>query len=204
MAAIHSPPLSRLVAMNELHGDDWHCNHVKWPSTEISAFKNCEEKSLGMNHIQRIVKYELSVWTQGEGKSHFWDGCLFNFQSDIYKYLQVQDQIQKGEGREGLALSLQRFKLIKAVFSHFRVTINIANRTEWSPLRSVIIRVIWLQTELNDTKSCYQLIIIIPISVLSFKFLILEKAPALKGKLLSCCSDCNLWTLWLVDLAEST
>ena len=58
--------------------------------------------------------------------------------------------------------------------------INNGNRTEWSPIRSVIIWVInkigrprsgspicklrvWLQTELDDTKSCYQLIIIITI-----------------------------------------
>ena len=36
------------------------------------------------------------------------------------------------------------------------------NRTEWSPIWSVIIRVInkiWRLTELDDTKSCYQLII---------------------------------------------
>ena len=60
-------------------------------------------------------------------------------------------------------------------------TINNGNRTEWSPIRSVIIRVInkigrprigspiclsrtWLLTELDDKKSCYQLIIIISIS----------------------------------------
>ena len=48
------------------------------------------------------------------------------------------------------------------------------NRTEWSPIRSVIMRVItksddraagvWLQTELDDTKSYHQLIIKITIS----------------------------------------
>ena len=55
------------------------------------------------------------------------------------------------------------------------------NRTKWSPIRSVIIRVInkirqpqsgspiclswvWLKTELDDKKSCYQLIITISIS----------------------------------------
>ena len=59
--------------------------------------------------------------------------------------------------------------------------INNGNRTEWSPILSVIIRVInkirrprsgspicqsrvWLQTELDDTKSCNQLIITITIS----------------------------------------
>ena len=59
--------------------------------------------------------------------------------------------------------------------------INNGNRTEWSLIRPVIIRVInkigwprsgspirqsrvWLQTELDDTKSCYQLIITIAIS----------------------------------------
>ena len=59
--------------------------------------------------------------------------------------------------------------------------INNGNRTEWSLIRPVIIRVInkigwprsgspirqsrvWLQTELDDTKSCYQLIITITIS----------------------------------------
>ena len=59
--------------------------------------------------------------------------------------------------------------------------INNGNRTEWSLIRSVIIRVIkkirrprigspicqsrvWLQTELDDTKSCNQLIITITIS----------------------------------------
>ena len=52
----------------------------------------------------------------------------------------------------------------------------VSNRTEWSPIWSVIIQVIekiwwmqggspicqswvWLQTEFNDNKSCYQLII---------------------------------------------
>ena len=46
------------------------------------------------------------------------------------------------------------------------------NRTEWSPVRSVIIQVInkirflvmIIQTELDDTKSCYQLIITVTIS----------------------------------------
>ena len=57
----------------------------------------------------------------------------------------------------------------------FFLSINKGNRTEWSPIRSVIIRVInkigrprsgspicqsrvWLQTELDDAKPCYQLI----------------------------------------------
>ena len=53
------------------------------------------------------------------------------------------------------------------------ITISNGNRTEWSPIRSVIIRVInkigrprsgspiclIIQTELDDTKFCYQLII---------------------------------------------
>ena len=53
------------------------------------------------------------------------------------------------------------------------LVINNGNRTEWSPIRSVVVRVInkigrggspicqsrvWLQTELDDTKSSYQLI----------------------------------------------
>ena len=33
------------------------------------------------------------------------------------------------------------------------ITISIGNRTEWSPIR------VWLQTKLDDTKFCYQLII---------------------------------------------
>ena len=48
------------------------------------------------------------------------------------------------------------------------IIISNGNRTEWSPIRSVIIRVIKsddrLQTELDDTKSYYQLIIKITIS----------------------------------------
>ena len=71
-----------------------------------------------------------------------------------------------------------------------KVTIYNSNRTEWSPIRSVIIRVInkigrprsgspiclsrvWLETELDDTMSCYQLIITITIS---------EKQKVLIGK----------------------
>ena len=53
--------------------------------------------------------------------------------------------------------------------------ISNGNRTEWSPIRSVIIRVItksddraagvrFVYHELDDTKSCYQLIIKITIS----------------------------------------
>ena len=58
-------------------------------------------------------------------------------------------------------------KIIKIIISN-------GNRTEWSPIRSIIIRVItgspiclsrvWLQTELDNTKSYYQLIIKITIS----------------------------------------
>ena len=61
------------------------------------------------------------------------------------------------------------------------IAISNDNRGEWSPIRSVLIRVInktgrprsssliceslvWLQTELNETKSCYQLIIAVIIS----------------------------------------
>ena len=59
----------------------------------------------------------------------------------------------------------------------WRVLISNGKRTSCRPIRSVIIRVItksdrspiclsrlWLQTDLNDTKSCYQLIIKIAIS----------------------------------------
>ena len=69
---------------------------------------------------------------------------------------------------------------IQLILALVIVIMNITNRTEWSPFRSVIIRVIykirrprsgspicqsqvWLQTELDDTKSCYQLIITITI-----------------------------------------
>ena len=56
------------------------------------------------------------------------------------------------------------------------VVVNNGNRTEWSPIQPVIIQVInkverpqrvWLllQTELDDTKSFYQLIITVTISV---------------------------------------
>ena len=62
---------------------------------------------------------------------------------------------------------------------YYFLIISNGNRTEWSPIRSVIIRVItksqrsgspiclsqvWLQTELDDTKSYCQLIIKITIS----------------------------------------
>ena len=69
---------------------------------------------------------------------------------------------------------------IQLILALVIVIMNNTNRTEWSPIRSVIIRVIykirrprsgspicqsrvWLQTELDDTKSCYQLIITITI-----------------------------------------
>ena len=72
-----------------------------------------------------------------------------------------------------------RFKVAVCLCS--QNVINNGNRTEWSPIRSVIIWVInkigrprsgslicksqvWLQTELDDTKSCYQLIITVTIS----------------------------------------
>ena len=53
----------------------------------------------------------------------------------------------------------------------FPLKIDNGNRTEWSPIRAVIIRVVNKigrprseQTELDETKSCYQLIIKITIS----------------------------------------
>ena len=80
-----------------------------------------------------------------------------------------------------------------------------ANRTEWSPIRPVIIRVIticlsrvWLQTELDDMKSYYQLII---------KITIFEKRriPRYeKGKFALKVFTLFQWwlkpRLWLVDL----
>ena len=59
---------------------------------------------------------------------------------------------------------------VKYHYNHwFFFVNNNGNRTEWSPIRSVIIRVIcqslvWSQTELDETKSLYQLIITITIS----------------------------------------
>ena len=83
----------------------------------------------------------------------------------------------------------------------FVPSISNGNRTEWSPIWSVIIRVItksddcaagvwfdlsrvWLQTELDDTKSYYQLIIKITISE--------EENPNI--------GVCTLFLWWLVDL----
>ena len=73
---------------------------------------------------------------------------------------------------------LQSSKLLHEAGNRVRVSLNRlicnGNRTEWSPIRSIIIRVItksddraagvWLQTELDDTKSYQQLIIKITIS----------------------------------------
>ena len=81
--------------------------------------------------------------------------------------------------------------LSQSALSNFSLyVINNGNRTERSPIRSAIIQVInkigrprsgspicwswvWLQTELDDTMSCYQLIITITIS---------EKQKGLIGK----------------------
>ena len=71
--------------------------------------------------------------------------------------------------------------------------INNSNRTEWSPIRSVIIRVInkigrlrngspicqsrvWLQNELDNTMPCYQLIITSTISHESTTFICRRRA----------------------------
>ena len=113
---------------------------------------------------------------------------------------------------------------------HYEI-IHSGNRTKWNPILFVIIRVInkirqlqsrslicqsliWLQTELDDMKFCYQLIITITISGKKKTFRtnissrdIMSKAKNLKisqfsfqGKWLL------LWLLgsilWLVDLAE--
>ena len=65
--------------------------------------------------------------------------------------------------------------------SHYGMSIYNGNRSEWSPIRSVIVRVIgkigrprggipicqsrvWLQAKLEDTKSCYQFFITVTIS----------------------------------------
>ena len=65
--------------------------------------------------------------------------------------------------------------------SHYGMSIYNGNRSEWSPIRSVIVRVIgkigrprggipicqsrvWLQAKLEDTKSCYQSFITVTIS----------------------------------------
>ena len=66
-------------------------------------------------------------------------------------------------------ISLFRW-IYQSLTKPFFAPISNGNRTEWSPIRSVIIRVInkirrprsgspILQTELDDTKFCYQLII---------------------------------------------
>ena len=65
--------------------------------------------------------------------------------------------------------------------NHYGMSINNGNRSEWSPIRSVIVQVIgkigrprggipicqsrvWLQAKLEDTKSCYQFFITVTIS----------------------------------------
>ena len=63
-----------------------------------------------------------------------------------------------------------------AELPHWNLCIYNRDSTEWSPVRSVIIRVIcwsrvWLQTELDNTMSCYQLIIITAISNKSKNFI---------------------------------
>ena len=76
--------------------------------------------------------------------------------------------------RENQKFQLEN-QMVRAIpFGKLLIIYN-GNRTEWSPIRSVIIRVInkigrprsgspicysqvWLQTELDDTMSCYQLI----------------------------------------------
>ena len=71
---------------------------------------------------------------------------------------------------QSLSYAIEKLKKdSKQQDSNLRVTIYNGNRTEWSPVLSVIIKAIcqlrvWLQTELDDTKSCFQLIITITIS----------------------------------------
>ena len=68
-------------------------------------------------------------------------------------------------------LTVKMFARTKATALYSYMQIRDGDRTEWSPIRSVTIQVItksddraagvgfWLQTELDDTKSYYQLII---------------------------------------------
>ena len=61
------------------------------------------------------------------------------------------------------------------LFWHYEI--NPGNGNEWSPIRSVIIhdlfnhKYAWLQTELDNTKYCYQLIMTITIFVMFWAFI---------------------------------
>ena len=120
---------------------------------------------------------------------------------------------------QSLSYAIEKLKKdSKQQDSNLRVTIYNGNRTEWSPVLSVIITAIcqlrvWLQTELDDTKSCFQLIITITISEkkihLGQTFLV-GKMPVAKNLEVSQFSFQGkrvllwlLWSiLWLVDFSE--
>ena len=72
---------------------------------------------------------------------------------------------------------------LHSVLLPLSITINNGNKTEWTPVRSVIIRVmesiysrVWLQTDWEQAKSCYQLIITVTISEKISAFFFSERA----------------------------
>ena len=98
---------------------------------------------------------------------------IFLVQFEINKHLQIFSKTTN--------CTRPKKKFTNGIREFVIVLINNGNRTEWSPIRSVMMRVIdkigqprsgsaicqsrvWLQTGLDDMKSCYQLIVTITIS----------------------------------------
>ena len=150
-------------------------NHLKWKC----FVKNWEEINIRAHKLTKIENWENSnfpgIWTRLVRSNATWHAkSIVNknlAESKANSCLSVQCDMEHFE-------SLQKLHLPTQLASP---SINNDNKIEWSPIRSVIIRVInktgrprsgspiclsrvWLLTELDDNKSCYQLIITISIS----------------------------------------
>ena len=119
--------------------------------------KSCRRPVANLSHATKIVPCKLALRD-----------------AHLKYHAELKDEFDIDESKE-------YYDSEEAKVSHFLDNISAwirnDNRTKWSPIRSVIIRVInkigrpiclitgmKLQTELDDTKSCYQLLITITIS----------------------------------------